>query len=52
MYGNWINAIPSRFVDELPEEHVEVEAETGLTVRRVDLIFYGEETECAAKEIS
>lgn len=29
-----------------------VEAETGLTVRRVDLIFHGEETECAAKEIS
>ncbi|MBP9049962.1 MAG: UvrD-helicase domain-containing protein [Alphaproteobacteria bacterium] len=30
MYGNWINAIPSRFVDELPEAHVEVAAETGL----------------------
>ncbi len=30
MYGSWINAIPSRFVDELPEEHIEVEADTGL----------------------
>ncbi len=30
MYGSWINAIPSRFVDELPEDHIEVEAETGL----------------------
>jgi len=30
MYGNWINAIPSRFVDELPPGHVEVQADTGL----------------------
>ena len=30
MYGNWMNAIPSRFVDELPEENVEVEVEQGL----------------------
>lgn len=30
MYGNWISAIPSRFVDELPEEHVEVQSDTGL----------------------
>jgi DNA helicase-2/ATP-dependent DNA helicase PcrA len=30
MYGKWINAIPSRFVDELPEEHVDVESDTGL----------------------
>ncbi len=30
MYGNWINAIPSRFVDELPEDHVEMQADTGL----------------------
>ena len=30
MYGNWINAIPSRFVDELPKDHVEVSADTGL----------------------
>lgn len=30
MYGNWINAIPSRFVDELPEEDTQTEAETGL----------------------
>lgn len=30
MYGNWISAIPSRFVDELPEDHVEMQADTGL----------------------
>ncbi|MFA7277345.1 MAG: UvrD-helicase domain-containing protein [Pseudobdellovibrionaceae bacterium] len=23
MYGNWVSAIPSRFVDELPEAHIE-----------------------------
>ena len=27
MYGNWINAIPSRFVDELPEDHIESETD-------------------------
>ncbi len=27
MYGNWINAIPSRFVDELPEEHIDTESD-------------------------
>ena len=30
MYGNWINAIPSRFVDELPAAHTEVSADGGL----------------------
>ncbi len=30
MYGNWMSAIPSRFVDELPEDYIEVQAETGL----------------------
>jgi DNA helicase-2/ATP-dependent DNA helicase PcrA len=30
MYGNWINTIPSRFIDELPEESVDVIAENGL----------------------
>ncbi len=27
MYGNWINAIPSRFVDELPAAHIETETD-------------------------
>jgi DNA helicase-2/ATP-dependent DNA helicase PcrA len=27
MYGNWVNSIPSRFVDELPEEHIESESD-------------------------
>lgn len=30
MYGNWVNALPSRFVDELPQEAIEVETEMGL----------------------
>jgi len=30
LYNNWNAAIPSRFVDELPREHVEVESEPGL----------------------
>ena len=29
MYGNWISAIPSRFVDELPQEHIDSSSETG-----------------------
>lgn len=30
MYGSSVNAIPSRFVDELPEENIEMSADTGL----------------------
>ncbi|PZP55975.1 MAG: DNA helicase II [Micavibrio aeruginosavorus] len=30
MYGNWVNAIPSRFVDELPKENIESEQEQGM----------------------
>jgi DNA helicase-2/ATP-dependent DNA helicase PcrA len=30
IYGNWTNSIPSRFVDELPAEHIESVAEQGL----------------------
>ncbi len=30
MYGNWINSIPSRFVDELPQDHIETETESGM----------------------
>jgi DNA helicase-2/ATP-dependent DNA helicase PcrA len=30
MYGNWVNAIPSRFVDELPPETVDAKSEGGL----------------------
>lgn len=32
MYGNWVNAIPSRFVDELPEAHIQ---------RSNDIVSYG-----------
>ncbi|MEM6810858.1 MAG: UvrD-helicase domain-containing protein [Pseudomonadota bacterium] len=30
MYGNWVNAFPSRFIQELPEDHIEAEADLGL----------------------
>lgn len=30
MYGNWINALPSRFVEELPNDHIESASEGGL----------------------
>jgi DNA helicase-2/ATP-dependent DNA helicase PcrA len=30
IYGRWQAAMPSRFIDELPEEHVEVMSEPGL----------------------
>ena len=30
MYGSWVNAMPSRFIEELPEEHIEAEADMGL----------------------
>ncbi|MFH1157799.1 MAG: UvrD-helicase domain-containing protein [Pseudomonadota bacterium] len=29
-YGSWTSCLPSRFLDELPKEHVEVSAETGV----------------------
>ena len=30
MHGQWKSAVPSRFIDELPHEHVLIESETGL----------------------
>ncbi len=30
IYGSWQSALPSRFIDELPKDHVEVVTETGL----------------------
>jgi len=30
LHGSWTPALPSRFVDELPREHVEVESDQGL----------------------
>ena len=29
VYGSWQSSIPSRFIDELPPKHVEVQSETG-----------------------
>ena len=30
MYGSWVNSIPSRFVDELPEGHIDINSELGM----------------------
>lgn len=30
VYGSWVSCLPSRFIDELPKEHIEVAAETGV----------------------
>jgi DNA helicase-2/ATP-dependent DNA helicase PcrA len=30
LYGNWTSAIPSRFIDELPPDHIESAADIGL----------------------
>jgi DNA helicase-2/ATP-dependent DNA helicase PcrA len=30
MYGSWVSAFPSRFVNELPEDHIIAEADSGL----------------------
>jgi DNA helicase-2/ATP-dependent DNA helicase PcrA len=30
IYGRWQTALPSRFIDDLPEDHVEIASETGL----------------------
>ncbi len=31
VYGNWMAALPSRFVEELPEDHIDAHADTGLS---------------------
>lgn len=31
LYGSWVSALPSRFIAELPAEHVEIFAQTGLS---------------------
>lgn len=31
-FGQWMSAIPSQFVDELPEDHIDVQAEMGIYV--------------------
>lgn len=30
IYGNWVSSIPSRFVDELPEDLIDAESQSGL----------------------
>lgn len=34
VYGQWQSAIPSRFIDELPVDHIEVRSESGVYQRR------------------
>ena len=35
IYGNWSSSIPSRFLDELPAEHIQREGSTGMARNRV-----------------
>ena len=30
LYGNWVSAVPSRFVEEIPQDNIETEAANGL----------------------
>lgn len=30
VFGSWVNCLPSRFIDELPKDHIEAAAETGV----------------------
>lgn len=30
MYGSWVNSVPSRFVDELPKDYVDVSSDIGM----------------------
>jgi DNA helicase-2/ATP-dependent DNA helicase PcrA len=30
IYGSWTSCLPSRFIDELPKEHIEIASETGV----------------------
>ena len=36
MHGSWTSSIPSRFIDELPKKHIEIEGEEGLYAGRRD----------------
>ena len=42
IYGQWQSALPSRFIDELPPEHVEVKSETGYFGRGGKAVALGE----------
>ena len=42
IYGQWQSALPSRFIDELPPEHVEVKSETGYFGGGGDAVALGE----------
>ena len=41
VYGNWQSATPSRFVDELPEDNVEMESAPGIYDRNIGRAFGG-----------
>ncbi len=38
VYGRWQNALPSRFIDELPEDHVEISLTTGASAATPHLL--------------
>jgi DNA helicase-2/ATP-dependent DNA helicase PcrA len=42
IYGSWTSCLPSRFIDELPKDHVEVMSETGIYNQRQQQSSYSE----------
>ena len=52
IYNNWQNALPSRFIDELPEENVEVASELGLYGGQFQLLGDSASTDSFSSENS
>ena len=45
VYGQWQNALPSRFIDELPEEHIDFQSARGLKGNLGNFSSYGRSDE-------
>jgi DNA helicase-2/ATP-dependent DNA helicase PcrA len=52
IYNNWQNALPSRFIDELPEENVEIASEVGLYGSQFQLLGASASTDSFSSENS
>ena len=52
IYNNWQNALPSRFIDELPEENVEVASELGIYGSQFQLLGASASTDSFSSENS
>ena len=43
VYGQWQSTMPSRFVDELPAEHIEAQSESGVYARQDAVSYHSED---------